>query len=120
MTMTTLTLVIKNLFNIDSLDQKDSQNVSNQGYSASKPENQEEDPQEEGENEPQEGEQGEGEGEQGEGEGEGDENERVPLLFVDVNLGAGRAERIVVYEGDKSDELAARFAEEHRKKSRSI
>ena len=41
------------------------------------------------------------------------ENERVPLLFVDVNLGQGKAERIIVYEGDKSETLARRFAEEH-------
>jgi len=41
--------------------------------------------------------------------------ERVPLLFVDVNLGQGRAERIIVYEGDRSEELAQRFAEENGK-----
>jgi len=28
------------------------------------------------------------------------------LLFVDVNLGPGRAERIVVYEGDTAEQLA--------------
>ena len=42
-----------------------------------------------------------------------EENERVPLLFVDVNLGHGRTERIIVYEGDRPDELAQRFSEEH-------
>ena len=42
-----------------------------------------------------------------------DDNGRVPLLFVDVNLGQGKGERIVVYEGDKSDVLAAQFAETH-------
>ena len=26
--------------------------------------------------------------------------ERQPLLYVDVNLGPGKSERIVVYEGD--------------------
>jgi len=41
----------------------------------------------------------------------------VPLLFVDVNLGMGRTERIVVHEGDRSDELAARFAASHSKNS---
>ncbi len=30
----------------------------------------------------------------------------VPLLFVDVNLAEGVAERITVYEGDKSSDLA--------------
>ena len=46
-------------------------------------------------------------------EPEDGENERVPLLFVDVNLGQGKNERIVVYEGDKSEVLAVKFAEEH-------
>ena len=41
------------------------------------------------------------------------ENERVPLLFVDVNLGQGISERITVYEGDRSEVLAHRFAVEH-------
>ena len=52
------------------------------------------------------------EGEQQEAE-HGDE--RVPLLFVDVNLGQGRTERIVVFEGDKSDDLAKKFADDHGK-----
>ncbi|EAS05400.2 hypothetical protein TTHERM_00697380 (macronuclear) [Tetrahymena thermophila SB210] len=39
--------------------------------------------------------------------------EKVPLLFVDVNLGLGRIERIVVYEGDKSEDLANKFALVH-------
>jgi hypothetical protein len=38
----------------------------------------------------------------------------VPLLFVDVNLGLGKSDRIVVYEGDKSDMLAKKFALIHR------
>ncbi len=41
--------------------------------------------------------------------------ERVPLLFVDVNLGQGKSERITVFEGDKSEVLAREFAEEHGK-----
>lgn len=36
-----------------------------------------------------------------------------PLLFVDVNLGPGRAERIVVYEGDTAERLADEFTERH-------
>lgn len=38
---------------------------------------------------------------------------RIPLLYVDVNLGANRTERIVVFEGDESEELAERFVQEH-------
>ncbi|CAD8104133.1 unnamed protein product [Paramecium primaurelia] len=41
------------------------------------------------------------------------QDERIPLLFVDVNLGPNKTERIVVYEGDQSFDLAARFAQEH-------
>ncbi|CAD8110640.1 unnamed protein product [Paramecium primaurelia] len=41
------------------------------------------------------------------------QDERIPLLFVDVNLGPSKTERIVVYEGDQSSDLAARFAHEH-------
>jgi hypothetical protein len=32
---------------------------------------------------------------------------------VDVNLGQGLTERIVVFEGDKSEELAKEFSEVH-------
>lgn len=32
---------------------------------------------------------------------------------MDVNLGASRTERIVVFEGDESEELAERFVQEH-------
>ena len=32
---------------------------------------------------------------------------------MDVNLGNGRVERIVVNEGDKSEDLADRFAKDH-------
>ena len=46
-------------------------------------------------------------------DGQGEENERVPLLFVDVNLGQGKSERITVFEGDRSEDLARGFAEEH-------
>lgn len=35
------------------------------------------------------------------------------MLYVDVNLGASRTERIVVFEGDESEELAERFVQEH-------
>jgi len=42
-----------------------------------------------------------------------EEEERTPLLFVDVNLGQGKAERIIVREGDQSLELAQQFCREH-------
>jgi hypothetical protein len=33
-------------------------------------------------------------------------SEDSPLLFVDINLGPGRSERIVVYDGESAEELA--------------
>lgn len=48
-------------------------------------------------------------------EGEGGEGAPQPLLFVDVNLGPGRAERIVVYEGDTAEALAQEFTDKHSK-----
>eukprot|EP00347_Sterkiella_histriomuscorum_P013308 403365213 len=38
---------------------------------------------------------------------------KQPLLYVDVNLGPGKSERIVVYEGDTADALAEKFALSH-------
>lgn len=38
---------------------------------------------------------------------------KQPLLYVDVNLGPGKSERIVVYEGDTADNLAEKFAVNH-------
>lgn len=32
------------------------------------------------------------------------------MLYVDVNLGSSGSQRIVVYEGDSAEELAAQFA----------
>ncbi len=53
----------------------------------------------------------------GEGETEGEESEmepdQIPLLFVDVNLGEGMSDRIVLYDGDKPEELARDFAPRH-------
>ena len=40
-------------------------------------------------------------------------SEDSPLLFVDVNLGPDKAERIVVFEGDTADDLAFRFSQRH-------
>lgn len=39
--------------------------------------------------------------------------ERIPLLFVDVNIAEGKTVRIVIYDKDKSDELARKFCEEY-------
>jgi hypothetical protein len=36
-----------------------------------------------------------------------------PLLYVDVNLGPGKSERIVVYEGDTAESLAENFTKKH-------
>eukprot|EP00825_Cyclidium_porcatum_P045396 TRINITY_DN6899_c0_g1_i2.p2 TRINITY_DN6899_c0_g1~~TRINITY_DN6899_c0_g1_i2.p2 ORF type:complete len:146 (-),score=37.87 TRINITY_DN6899_c0_g1_i2:395-832(-) len=41
------------------------------------------------------------------------EDERIPLLFVDVNIEEGKIARIVVFEGDQSQDLANKFALEH-------
>ena len=46
-------------------------------------------------------------------EGEESEEEDNPLLFVDVNLGPDKAERIVVYDGDTAESLADAFTEKH-------
>ncbi len=46
--------------------------------------------------------------------------EQVPLLFVDVNLGMGKTERIIVYEGDRSEDLANKFSETHGKSLNSF
>jgi hypothetical protein len=37
----------------------------------------------------------------------------TPLLYVDVNLGKGKNERISVFPGDKAEELAERFVLKH-------
>ena len=44
---------------------------------------------------------------------EGEDPNGNPLLFVDVNLGPGRSERIVVYEGDTAEKLAEEFTQKH-------
>lgn len=47
------------------------------------------------------------------GEGEGDQSEQIPLLFVDVNLGEGTTDRIVLYDGDDPSEVAKEFSTRH-------
>lgn len=44
---------------------------------------------------------------------EEEEEEQIPLLFVDVNLGEGKMSRIVLYEGDKPENVAREFSKEH-------
>ena len=46
-------------------------------------------------------------------EEEVDEEEPIPLLFVDVNLGEGKMARIVLYDGDTPEDVANEFAKEH-------
>ena len=55
----------------------------------------------------------ENEDEQEEQRSQDEEGEGNPLLFVDVNLGPGRSERIVVYEGDTAEQLADEFTKNH-------
>lgn len=51
--------------------------------------------------------------EEDEGE-EGESDDDNPLLFVDVNLGPERSERIVVYDGDTAEGLADEFSKKHK------
>ena len=44
--------------------------------------------------------------------GIGSPNERIPLLFIDVNTGSN-LERITIYENDTSESLAEAFCEKH-------
>lgn len=37
-------------------------------------------------------------------------DDREPMLYVDVNLGSSGSQRIVVFEGDSAEVLAAEFA----------
>jgi hypothetical protein len=38
----------------------------------------------------------------------------VPLLFVDVNIEEGKTARIIVFEGDTSEELADKFSADYK------
>jgi len=63
----------------------------------------------------------EGETQEINGEGESDyegeqsdtDHDQIPLLFVDVNLGEGLSDRIVLYDGDQPSTLAQEFATRH-------
>lgn len=41
------------------------------------------------------------------------QNDREPMLYVDVNLGTSGTQRIVVFEGDTAEGLALKFAIEY-------
>jgi hypothetical protein len=41
--------------------------------------------------------------------------ERMPLIFVEVNLGPARQERIIIYDGDDAQDLAFNFCYKHGK-----
>lgn len=40
-------------------------------------------------------------------------SEKDAILFLDVNLGKGESARIVVYEGDKAEDVIGAFGNEH-------
>lgn len=44
------------------------------------------------------------------------QQQRHPLLYVDINLAADKLERIVVYEGDRPEDLARAFIQQHGEK----
>ena len=42
-----------------------------------------------------------------------EEPAETPLLFIDINLGEEKPERIIVYEGDSASQLAKDFCDKH-------
>lgn len=44
-----------------------------------------------------------------------EKKDAIPLLIIDVNVKPGIKEKIYVYDGDTSEALALRFAQEHSK-----
>lgn len=41
------------------------------------------------------------------------DDSKLPLLFLDINLGNGTLQRLVVYQGDEPEEVADAFVYEH-------
>ena len=41
------------------------------------------------------------------------DDERLPLLYLDVNMGKGRSSRLVFYQGDQPEAVAASFIDEN-------
>lgn len=44
----------------------------------------------------------------------------MPLLFVDVNIEEGKTARIIVFEGDTSEELADKFSIDYSKQLNNL
>ena len=43
------------------------------------------------------------------------ENENYPILYLDVNLGKGRVERLVIFDGDVPMKVADQFCDKYGK-----
>lgn len=46
-------------------------------------------------------------------EGEESEDEKYPILFLDVNLGKGKVDRLIIMDGDDPMKVADEFCEQH-------
>ena len=53
--------------------------------------------------------------EQPEGHEDGEDEEKFPILFLDVNLGKGKVDRLVIMDGDDPMEIAEKFCLLHCK-----
>ena len=42
-----------------------------------------------------------------------DDEEELPLLFVDVDIGGGKTDRVIVYQDNSAEDLAKEFAQKH-------
>ena len=49
------------------------------------------------------------------GEGEEDDDEKYPILFLDVNLGKGKVDRLIIMDGDDPMTVADEFCDQHSK-----
>lgn len=47
-------------------------------------------------------------------EGQEDEDEKFPILFLDVNLGKGKVDRLIIMDGDDPMEIADKFCLLHK------
>ena len=45
---------------------------------------------------------------------EAESEDRIPLLYLDVNLGSDGVSRVVIFEGDDPKEIALKFGKKHR------
>ena len=46
---------------------------------------------------------------------ESKKSNKFPVLFVDVNIGNGKVDRVVIYEGDTAERVAREFAAKNGK-----